>query len=424
LYVYLDNQFQFAQHAKILIEKIWLSNPLIQNSAAPNDEAPIGHHSEMPSDPTSSQQESSLELQNQSDSEAPPLPTPSVMQSEETVFQSVKGEEDGIMLEAPAASSSGTSAMTRYRVFTDVYDEIITADQLATLHERQKLRGEFEGHLLPFRRLVQKLALQLQQQLQSFQPIGWQRVLDDGLLDLKRLTQVYSHRHGMRPRIYKQPQMGLAREAVVTLLLDNSGSMRGRPILITALCADILAQTLERCGVKTEILGFTTRAWKGGNAAKEWQVQGRPEQPGRLNELRHIIYKSAQQTWQQARLTIPVMLKEGLLRENIDGEALLWAAQRLKRQHEKRKILMVISDGAPVDDATLSANGPSYLENHLHDTVAWLGQDKSIELLAIGIGHDVTRYYPHATVIKDVETLAETMLSQLKLLLKWGNSCK
>jgi cobaltochelatase CobT len=415
---YLSRQQDFAKAAHVFLQKLWLKT---QNLQPPQDKdtPPIGHGIQSDPEPAPQDQGSPMEMQRDSEEQnAPPPPMGAQSSTEETVFRSADDQQDGMMLEAPAPVETVTSALARYRVFTDAYDEIIPANQLCDVRERQKLRADLETQLVPFQRLVQKLALQLQHQLQSYQPIGWQRGLDDGLLDLKRLSMVYSHRHGAHPRIYKQPQLGLARDAVVTLLLDNSGSMRGRPIMITALCADILARTLERCGVRVEILGFTTRAWKGGNPAKEWQTQGKPPHPGRLNELRHIIYKSADQNWQQARLNIPVMLKDGLLRENIDGEALLWAAQRLKRRHEKRKILMVISDGAPVDDATLSANTPSYLEQHLQDTIHWLQQDKSLELVAIGIGHDVTRYYPKATVIKDAETLGETMLGELKRLLK------
>jgi cobaltochelatase CobT len=414
----LPSQGDFALAAASFLRKIWTQLQKTEQSQD-KDTPPVGHSTQAEPDPAQQDQGTPLEMQQDADSQnAPPPPMGAQTAVEETVFSSADDQDNGMMLEAPQPAESRMGAMARYRIFTTAYDEVIPASDLCELRERQKLRAELETHLVPFQRLVQKLALQLQHQLQSYQPIGWQRGLDDGLLDLKRLSMVYSHRHNARPRIYKQPQLGLTRDAAVTLLLDNSGSMRGRPIMITALCADILARTLERCGVRVEILGFTTRAWKGGNPAKEWQTQNRPSHPGRLNELRHIIYKSADQNWQQARLNIPVMLKDGLLRENIDGEALLWAAQRLKRRHERRKILMVISDGAPVDDATLSANAPNYLEQHLHDTIAWLQQDKNIELAAIGIGHDVTRYYPNATVIKDAETLAETMLTELKRLLK------
>ncbi len=413
----LSSQGDFAIAASSFLKKIWTQ---AQNLKPPEDKdtPPIGHSTQAEPDPAQQDQGTPLESADQNDNTPPPPPMGAQTAVEETVFRSADDQENGMMLEAPLPDESKMGTMARYRVFTTAYDEVIPASDLCELRERQKLRAELETQLVPFQRLVQKLALQLQHQLQSYQPIGWQRGLDDGLLDLKRLPMVYSHRRQSHPRIYKQPQLALTRDAAVTLLLDNSGSMRGRPIMITALCADILARTLERCGVRVEILGFTTRAWKGGNPAKEWQTQNRPTHPGRLNELRHIIYKSADQNWQQARLNIPVMLKDGLLRENIDGEALLWAAQRLKRRHERRKILMVISDGAPVDDATLSANAPNYLEQHLQDTITWLQQDKNIELTAIGIGHDVTRYYPNATVIKNAESLAETMLTELKRLLK------
>lgn len=326
--------------------------------------------------------------------------------------------DDGLNPPPPATDGTSHAHMTRYRIFDTSFDEIIGAETLGDLRERQKLRADLETQLLPFQRLVQKLAVRLQRQLQTFQHVGWQRGLDDGELDLQRLPSVYAHRRRRAPSIYKLPHMGLARDSVVTLLLDNSGSMRGRPIMMTALCADILARTLERCGVKVEILGYTTRAWKGGQPYKNWMAADKPPAPGRLNELRHIIYKHADQTWRAARLNVGMMLREGLLRENIDGEALMWAHARLAKRHEKRKILMVISDGAPVDDATLSANGPDYLETHLTDTITWVQAQKRVDLVAIGIGHDVTRYYPRATVIKDVETLGQTMLDELGRLLR------
>lgn len=412
----LNDEVAFNLAVTNFIQSLWQKET--PRVTPPQPEKPKAHSSDQ--DETSNDdQGAALESASQSESAVPPPPATFPQETTESAFRSAEQDQEGVMLHAPPAQASDKlRALSRYQVFTTHYDEVVFAQNLADTAERQKLRRELETHLQPFERLVHRLALQLQAQLQSFQPVGWQRGLDDGLLDLKRLPAVYSHRHGKHPLIYKQPQLGLTRDAVVTLLLDNSGSMRGRPILITALCADILARTLERCGVKTEILGFTTRAWKGGNAAKEWQTLGKPPHPGRLNELRHIIYKSADQNWQQSRLNLSVMLKEGLLRENIDGEALLWAASRLQRRSEKRKILMVISDGAPVDDATLSANTPDYLERHLHDTIAWLTQDKTLELVAIGIGHDVTRYYPHATMIRNAETLAETMLAELKRLLK------
>lgn len=410
----LADPLAFQKTAKQFITNLWKG--FSNEGDTQDNQAPPKAVSSNEEPPQPSEDNTTLEAapQEKQDSPAPQ----SGSQGEETEFKANEStQDDGLNPLPPSEHELAEAALARYRVYTKDYDEVITADKLVEPRERQRLRQELETHLQPFQRLVHKLAQKLQRQLQSFQAVGWQRGLDDGLLDLQRLSRVYAHRRGGF-FIYKQPQMGLARDSVVTLLLDNSGSMRGRPIMTTALCADILARTLERCGVRVEILGYTTRAWKGGNAHKTWMTDGKPPHPGRLNELRHIVYKAADQTWRQARLNIGVMLKEGLLKENIDGEALLWAHRRLAKRTERRKILMVISDGAPVDDATLSANAPDYLEQHLHDTVAWIRAENKVELVAIGIGHDVTRYYPRATVIKDVESLGETMLNELGKLLR------
>jgi cobaltochelatase CobT len=243
---------------------------------------------------------------------------------------------------------------------------------------------------------------------------SWSFDLEEGMLDPARLTRVVTD--PMQPLSFKQEQDMEFRDTVVTLLLDNSGSMRGRPILVAATCADILARTLERCGVKTEILGFTTKAWKGGRSKEDWLSQGKPPNPGRLNDLRHIIYKSAETPWRRARLNLGLMLRDGLLKENIDGEALLWAHKRLQARPEQRRIMMVISDGAPVDDGTQSANSPSYLEKHLREVIDMIENRSEVELLAIGIGHDVTRYYKKAVTIVDVEQLAGAITNQLAAL--------
>ena len=413
----LHDPVSFRQTAKQFIDGLWRGT---KNGAGEDKEeqAPPKAISSNDEPPSPTQDDSkTLEAAPQEKPEHD-IPPQGGTQGDETQLQAKDTVDDeGLNPTPPAETESTEAALARYRIYKTDYDEVVTADKLIEPRDRQKLRIELEAQLQPFERLVQKLAQKLQNQLQSFQEIGWQRGLDDGLLDLQRLTRVYAHKRGVH-FIYKQPQMGLARDSVVTLLLDNSGSMRGRPIMITALCADILARTLERCGVKVEILGYTTKAWKGGQAFKDWQNDKKPPHPGRLNELRHIVYKAADQSWRQSRLNIAGMLKEGLLKENIDGEALLWAHRRLAKRTEKRKIMMVISDGAPVDDATLSVNAPDYLEQHLHDTVAWIREQNRVELVAIGIGHDVTRYYPRATVIRDVETLAETMLQQLGKLLK------
>lgn len=414
LKIYLKEPDAFLNAAKQMIEMVWQQNKPVD--APPTDQSMPQSTSTYDMPEESKDDTSPLAAKSNEESEAPTA-NGSGEANETELNADTTPAEDGLNAAFTPEAELQTSALSRYHVYSNKYDETIFASDLIPVKEQQKLRTDLEAQLQPFQRLVHKLAQQLQRQLQSWEPSGWQRGLDDGLLDLQRLPNIYTHHRGAH-LIYKQPHMALARDCVVTLLLDNSGSMRGRPILITAMCADILAHTLERCGVKVEILGYTTKAWKGGNPYKEWKDSGSPAHPGRLNELRHIIYKSADQNWRQSRLAVAAMLKEGLLKENIDGEALLWAHQRLIKRREKRKILMVISDGAPVDDATLAANHSNYLEQHLFDTIGWIESQKKAELVAIGIGHDVTRYYPRATVIANVETLAETMLNQLSKLLK------
>jgi cobaltochelatase CobT len=321
------------------------------------------------------------------------------------------------------APTIGVGAPTSipYRVFTNAYDETVVAEDLADDAELARLRRMLDHQLQPLQGIVARLAARLARQLMAQQNRSWAFDVEEGLVNSARLPRLV-----MDPttrNIYKQEHDATFRDTVITLLLDNSGSMRGRPITLAALSADILARTLERCGVKVEILGFTTRSWKGGRAREDWVTVGRPALPGRLNELRHIIYKSADVPYRRARKNLGLMLREGLLKENIDGEALLWAAQRLAKRREARKILMVISDGAPVDDATLASNPGMYLEQHLHAVIDWLEAARggnAVELLAIGIGHDVTRYYQRAVTIADVDQLGPTMTKELAGLFKVG----
>ena len=301
-----------------------------------------------------------------------------------------------------------------YVVYTSEYDEEIKAEELAEAAELERLRAYLDQQLDPLKGAVSRLANKLQRRLQAKQGRSWEFDLEEGVLDSGRLARVVAN--PTTPLTFKMEKDTNFRDTVVTLLLDNSGSMRGRPISIAAICADVLARTLERCQVKVEILGFTTRAWKGGQAREEWLQAGRPMTPGRLNDLRHIIYKSADAPWRRARVNLGLMMKEGLLKENIDGEALEWAHRRMERRREARRILMVISDGAPVDDSTLSVNPANYLEKHLRDVIAMIEKKKAVELLAIGIGHDVTRYYDRAVTITDVEQLAGAMTEQLAAL--------
>ncbi|MEM9812005.1 MAG: cobaltochelatase subunit CobT [Pseudomonadota bacterium] len=298
-----------------------------------------------------------------------------------------------------------------YAVFETRFDEEITAEELADPTELERLRAYLDQQLEPLKGAVSRLANRLQRRLQAQQNRSWEFDLEEGTLDAGRLARVVAN--PTTPLSFKQETDTEFRDTVVTLLLDNSGSMRGRPISIAAISADVLARTLERCQVKCEILGFTTRAWKGGQSREKWLADGRPPLPGRLNDLRHIVYKAADAPWRRARTNLGLMMKEGILKENIDGEALEWAHRRMARRPEARRILMVISDGAPVDDSTLSVNPPSYLEKHLRDVIAMIERRREVQLIAIGIGHDVTRYYDRAVTITDVEQLAGAITDQL-----------
>ena len=329
--------------------------------------------------------------------------TDSEKESSESVIQKVNGEVGD----------------KDYKIFTNKFDEIAKAENLETKEEVTKLRKSLDQQLINFQDLITKLANKLQRQLLAKQNRAWDFDLEEGLLDSSKL-----------PRIILDPFNSLSfkkekdldfKDTVVTLLIDNSGSMRGRPITIAAICADILSRTLERCSVKVEILGFTTKNWKGGKSREEWNKNNKPKNPGRLNDLRHIIYKSADTQWRQSKKNLGLMLKEGLLKENIDGEAISWAFSRLKKRKEERKILMVISDGAPVDDSTLSVNSGDFLEKHLKKTVKFIESKSDIEILAIGIGHDVSRYYSKAIKISDVQELGDVMIKQLSGLFENKN---
>ena len=298
-----------------------------------------------------------------------------------------------------------------YKTYTEEFDEIIKAEELESPEELTRLRKNLDQQLLQLKNFISKLANKLQRKLLAKQNRSWNFDLEEGLLDTSKL-----------PRIIMDPFNSLSfkkekdiefKDTLVTILIDNSGSMRGKPISVAAICADILSRTLERCAVKVEILGFTTKHWKGGSSREKWMKNDKPQLPGRLNDLRHIIYKSADTPWRQAKNNMGLMLKEGLLKENIDGEALKWAFNKMNKRKEERKILMVISDGAPVDDSTLSTNTSDYLESNLKKTVKWIENKSNIELLAIGIGHDVTRYYNRAVKITDVQDLGDVMINQL-----------
>jgi cobaltochelatase CobT len=297
------------------------------------------------------------------------------------------------------------------RAFSVASDEVVEADKLCDSDELSRLRHLLDQQLSHLQSVIARLANRLQRKLMARQTRAWEFDLDEGLLDAARLSRVVAN--PILPLAYKRERETEFRDTVVTLLIDNSGSMRGRPITVAAMSGDILARTLERCGVKVEILGFTTRAWKGGQSRERWIAAGKPQNPGRLNDLRHIVYKSADAPWRRARRNLGLMLREGILKENIDGEALAWAHNRLLERTEQRRVLMVISDGAPVDDSTLSVNPGNYLEKHLREVIRDIERLGDVELTAIGIGHDVTRYYRRAVTIVDAEQLGGVMLEKL-----------
>jgi cobaltochelatase CobT len=318
----------------------------------------------------------------------------------------------------PNASVLDNPEAFGYKVFTREFDEEVGAEQLSSPEELERLRAYLDRELRTLSSAVARLANRLQRRLLAQQNRAWEFDLEEGALDAARLTRVIID--PMHPLSFKRERDTEFRDTVVTLVLDNSGSMRGRPIMVAACCADILARTLERCGVKVEILGFTTRAWKGGQSREQWLASGKPPGPGRLNDLRHIIYKTADAPWRRAKRSLALMMREGLLKENIDGEALAWAHRRLLARPEQRRILMMISDGAPVDDSTLSVNSGNYLEQHLRQVIEEIETRSPVELIAIGIGHDVTRYYRRAVTITDPSELAGAMTDKLVELFEEG----
>ena len=299
----------------------------------------------------------------------------------------------------------------KYKSYTEEFDEVIKAEELESENELLRLRKSLDQQLLQLRSFISKLANKLQRKLLAKQNRSWNFDLEEGLLDTSKLPRVIMD--PFNSLSFKKEKDIEFKDTLVTILIDNSGSMRGKPISVAAICADILSRTLERCMVKVEILGFTTKHWKGGSSREKWMKNDKPNLPGRLNDLRHIIYKSADNPWRQTKNNMGLMLKEGLLKENIDGEALKWAFNKMNKRKEDRKILMVISDGAPVDDSTLSTNTSDYLETNLKKTVKWIENKSNVELLAIGIGHDVTRYYNKAVKITDVQDLGDVMINQL-----------
>jgi cobaltochelatase CobT len=363
------------------------------------------------------------EGEQQSESESMLAASPEEMQAEQAPDQSGETEEDeaagGEGEDRPAGPQprrerADDDTESHYRAYTRAFDEEIAAEDLCDAEELTRLRQQLDQQLQHLAGVVSRLANRLQRRLMAQQTRAWEFDLEEGMLDAGRLARVIVN--PMQSLSYKHERDTEFRDTVVTLLIDNSGSMRGRPITVAAMCGDILARTLERCAVKTEVLGFTTRAWKGGQSRDRWVADGKPRLPGRLNDLRHIVYKSADAPWRRARKNLGLMLREGLLKENIDGEALLWAYRRLMSRPEGRRILMVISDGAPVDDSTLSINPGNFLERHLREVIREIEGRNTVELIAIGIGHDVTRYYRRAVTIVDAEELGGTMMKKLSEL--------
>ena len=419
----LSDQADFARFARQIISDLGYGDQLGDDPDEMDDEAQddAEQTEEDDQDPDSTGQDESSEdeadanpEQSQDEQQDPTAAQISLDDSADDEIDDDADMPEGDAPQEPPAPLPVSEADPDYKVYAQNFDEEIKAEDLAEPVELERLRAYLDQQLEPLKGAVARLANKLQRRLQAQQNRSWLFDLDEGILDAGRLARVVST--PTTPLSFKMEKDTEFRDTVVTLLLDNSGSMRGRPISIAAICADVLARTLERCNVKVEILGFTTRAWKGGQSREHWLNEGRPQQPGRLNDLRHIIYKGADAPWRRVRSNLGLMMKEGLLKENIDGEALEWAHRRMANRPEARKILMVISDGAPVDDSTLSVNAANYLEKHLRDVIAMVERRKAVELLAIGIGHDVTRYYERAVTITDVEQLAGAMTEQLAAL--------
>ena len=419
----LADQAAFARMARKVIADLGYADQLGDDPDEPNTDEAEAEESE--NDPDAEQTDHSEQDEVEDDSEAAPERSQDQQQDQPQTSVSqddLADQEQGEEVEMPQANAPleppppapHSSADPNYTVFTTDFDEEIRAEDLAEPAELERLRAYLDQQLEPLKGAVARLANKLQRRLQAQQNRSWEFDREEGTLDAGRLARVVAN--PTMPLSFKVEKDTEFRDTCVTLLLDNSGSMRGRPISIAAICADVLARTLERCSVKVEILGFTTRAWKGGQSRERWLAEGRPQGPGRLNDLRHIIYKGADAPWRRVRANLGLMMKEGLLKENIDGEALEWAYKRAMARPEARKILMVISDGAPVDDSTLSVNPAIYLEKHLRDVIAMVERKRAVELIAIGIGHDVTRYYSRAVTITDVEQLAGAMTEQLAAL--------
>ncbi|MDC1366080.1 cobalamin biosynthesis protein CobT [Pelagibacterales bacterium] len=409
----LDNQEKFAKLANKLISDLKLYDANENKDESEDDNK--GQQTEELDNPDIDETESQSSMSDD-DMEN----TEEEVQSEESELPVDENNEEMQDLEDEGSenvkpqykeSKSLETILSEYMVYSNKYDEIITAQDLCEDEELNRLRKYLDQQLRSFQTIISRLANRLQRKLLAKQNRSWEFNIEEGLLDTSRLTRVITD--PFYSLSFKKEKDTDFKDTVVSLLIDNSGSMRGRPITVAAMSADILARTLEKCGVKVEILGFTTKAWKGGKSRESWMQNNKPPSPGRLNDLRHIIYKAADEPWRRSKKNLGLMMREGLLKENIDGEALLWAHKRLQNRYEARKILMVISDGAPVDDSTLSVNSGNYLEKHLRGAINWIENKSDVQLLAVGIGHDVTRYYKKAVTIVDAEQLADVMTEQL-----------
>lgn len=413
----LGNQKEFAKSIRELIQALDMGDELGEPSEQEDSDGQDGDDEQGPDD----QSETGETEEDEGASSA---------ESDDSDAESDEGEQQAMDMDADEQPDDGDASELPegqqpwrpdlpfsneknpdYFVFTNQFDEVVPADELCDSEELDRLRGYLDKQLGQLQGVIARLANRLQRRLQAQQNRSWEFDLEEGILDAARLSRVVTD--PLHSLSFKHELEADFRDTVVTLLIDNSGSMRGRPIMVAATCADILARTLERCGVKTEILGFTTKAWKGGQSREHWLASGKPEGPGRLNDIRHIVYKDADVPWRRAKRNLGLMMREGLLKENIDGEALLWAHQRLLARPEQRRIMMVISDGAPVDDSTLSVNSGSYLERHLRRVIHEIENRSPVELIAIGIGHDVTRYYERAVTLIDAEELGGAMTEKL-----------
>jgi cobaltochelatase CobT len=415
----LHDQQQFAKFSRDLIAALDMGDELgedpdkgEENEEQDAEEDP-GERNETPEgEEQEAEQQASEDMQEaEGESESAEMEAKSIDTDDQPDDQDMEDDTDGEEPYRPQLPFSNAASPDFYKVYASSFDEVVSASDLCDEEELTRLRAYLDKQLSNLQGVVARLANRLQRRLMAQQSRSWEFDIEEGILDSAKLMRVIID--PMHPLSFKMEKDMNFRDTVVSLLIDNSGSMRGRPITVAATCADILARTLERCGVKTEILGFTTRAWKGGQSRERWLSANKPANPGRLNDLRHIIYKAADEPWRRARKNLGLMMREGLLKENIDGEALIWAHNRMLGRPEQRRILMVISDGAPVDDSTLSVNSGNYLERHLRQVITDIEGKSPVELIAIGIGHDVTRYYKRAVTIVDAEELGGAMTEKL-----------